>query len=248
MSKKLIAGAGVVASFAIALAPLATFAAENNYTSDEHTDHFEITVKPTCAFGHLAVGSGNALVGISHNTGGTGAYNDTAAWTEDETADVVRNTGRTPDNSTGTEYVETDTAAYDIEAGTMKEGFASTTLTVFCNNSTDAPYTLKVAMDANLTDGTNNIPALATYSASVSGYAIDSVSKTAGNGAINTTNFPASTKKAYTSETIMATSSTGTATTGDIYVVNYGIGVASTQVAGTYEGDVVYTLYQGVAD
>ena len=271
MSKKLIAGAGVVASFAIALAPLATFAAENGYTSDEHTDKFEITVKDTCAFGHPAVGEAAALTGITHNANPASAAaatpNAQAYWTAGsaETDDPEStgyaagdpitpgagelNTGRTPDRSTGYYNVETDTAAYSIEAGTEKAGFATTTLVVYCNNSTDAKYTLKVEMD-DLTKGSATIPALAGYSASVSGYAIDSVALGAARdgSAVNTTNFPANTKKAYTSETVMATGTKGTATTGDAYTVTYGIGVASSQEAGTYEGTVVYTLYQGVAD
>ena len=273
MSKKLIAGAGVVASLAVALAPLATYAAENSYTSDEHTDKFEITVKDTCAFGHLAVNSGSALTGITHNTNpantaaatpeaqaywtaGAPETNDPESTGYDGTPNPVTpgegttNTGRTPDRDTGYYNVETDTAAYSIEAGTEKEGFATTTLVVYCNNSTDAKYTLKVQMKDLEKSAGVVIPAAADYSASKSGYAIDSVVLgTARDGsAVNTTNFPASTKKAYTGETIMATGTKGTATTGDAYTVTYGIGVASSQEAGTYEGTVVYTLYQGVAD
>ena len=246
MSKKLIAGAGVVASFAIALAPLATYAEiTRTTTSDEHTDAFEITVNDTCAFGNDDATS--PVTGVAHNTGGSGAYDGMAGWTNTDTT----NKGRRPDNDNGTlasADAGTDTAAYSIEAGTEKSGFATTTLRVYCNNSTTGKYTVKVAME-NLQKGTssNYINANANYSAAASGYAIDSV--VAGNsahGAVNTTNFPANTKKAYTSDTVMATSSTGTDAAGDDFTITYGIGVQANQEAGLYEGTVLYKLYQGV--
>ena len=246
MSKKLIAGAGVVASFAIALAPLATYAAYDSgrtVASDTHTDTFNINVQPTCAFGS----NDGPIVGVSHNSDGTGAYDGVATWTLSPAANAAdRNIGTTPDNDNGTAHTSNDTASYSIEAGTTKSGFAQTTLTVYCNDSTAAKYTLKVQMAELEETGGQKIPARATYSATASGYAIDSVSKTQGNGAINTTTFPANTKKAYTSATTMATSSTGTNASGDIYVVDYGIGVKTTQKAGTYTGNVVYTLFQGL--
>ena len=240
MSKKIIAGAGVLAGLAVALAPVATFAARNTYTSDEHTDAFSIRVKDTCAFGNDD--STTPVTGVAHNTGGSGAYDDMASWSNTDTA----NQGRRPDNSTGTEHKGTDTASYAIEAGIAKAGFATTTLKVYCNNSTDAKYTLTVQMD-DLSEGTEEIPANTSYSASASGYAIDSVVKgTNAKGTIATA-FQSAYGTADT-EAVMATSTTGTYASGDDYTITYGIGVQANQKAATYTGNVVYKLYQGVAE
>ncbi len=86
MSKKLIAGAGVVASFAIALAPLATFATEADWNSDIHTDTFRVTVLPTCSFGTTKNSATVAeqIAGVTHNADGSGNSYDTetlATWT-----------------------------------------------------------------------------------------------------------------------------------------------------------------------
>ena len=51
MSKKLIASAGVVASFAVALAPLATFAT-GSYYPNTHKDTLNVTIEEVCSFGH----------------------------------------------------------------------------------------------------------------------------------------------------------------------------------------------------
>ena len=68
MSKKLIAGAGVVASFAIALAPLATFAESVNGTvSDQHTDKLVLTVLPSCTFGSAHKSTDSYPGGITHD-------------------------------------------------------------------------------------------------------------------------------------------------------------------------------------
>ena len=243
MSKKIIAGLGVVAGLAVALAPTATFAEiTRTTTSDEHTDGFAITVADTCAFGNDD--STSAVTGVEHNTGGSGSYDGMATWTNTDTT----NKGRRPDNDNGTLAAAdsaTDTATYSIEAGTTKAGFATTTLRVYCNNSTTGKYTLKVTMDDLQKGETSNyIRANAGYSAAASGYAIDSVAAgTNAHGAVaNTFN----NKFGSTVETVMATSSTGTDTAGDDYTITYGIGVQANQEAGLYEGTVLYKLYQGV--
>ena len=73
MSKKLIAGAGVVASFAVALAPLATFATVSSDASDQHTDQLVLTVLPSCTFGTAAKSTSPYPSGITHD-GSTGNY------------------------------------------------------------------------------------------------------------------------------------------------------------------------------
>ena len=255
MSKKIIAGLGVVAGLAVALAPTASFAdSKNSYTSDEHTDAFSIRVKDTCAFGNDD--STSPVTGVGHNTGGSGSYDSQATWaagtpTTDapSPATGASNTGRRPDNANGYYNVETDTASYAIEAGTEKAGFATTTLRVYCNNASDAKYTLTVTMDNLSETGGAHINANPSYSAAASGYAIDSiVAQGTGDTAAHGTVASAFASKWGTAstETPVATSSTGTVATGDEYLVTYGIGVQANQKAATYTGNVLYKLYQGL--
>ncbi len=250
MSKKLIAGAGVVASFAIALAPLATFATiTRTNESDKHTDTLNITVAPSCSFGTVTA-AGAVTDGITHTVGDTDATADyvgpTAAWTEATDS----GTGRLPDKDSGTygTNAETnDSFAYGIYAGTKKDAIATTALKIFCNNA--GGYTLKAATanlvewdsstDAAVTSG-KNIPADTSYSATISGYAIASV--VAGD----TTNITTvSGKFANTTATEIAHRESESAESGDTITMTYGLGVAPSQKAALYKGDVVYTLFQG---
>ena len=252
MSKKLIAGAGVVASFAIALAPLATFATIAGYESDTHNDTLKITVAPACAFGNVA---GNTVdKGVSHTVGGANATTDAVAgaWTPD--SDTTSNgLGRVPDKADGSygtndANISTDTFAYSIYAGTTRDDMATTSLKIYCNTTTG--YMLKAAT-ANLLewDATENeavtggktINASTSYSASVSGYAISSVNV----GSTGATTAYASTKYANTSAAEIAHKESAAAETGDTITMTYGIGIAPNQKAALYEGTVTYTLFQG---
>ncbi|MBQ1528286.1 hypothetical protein IIZ77_01395 [Candidatus Saccharibacteria bacterium] len=110
MSKKLIAGAGVVASLAVALAPLATFATGE---SDIHNDEIVINVLPSCTFGD-STQSGNTLSGgITHGSG------DAATWrTGDSNDPNVPNTfpsNYTP--KTDTESTGAGTVVADLREG-----------------------------------------------------------------------------------------------------------------------------------
>ncbi|MBR2587351.1 hypothetical protein IKE71_03215 [Candidatus Saccharibacteria bacterium] len=180
MSKKLIAGAGVVASLAVALAPLATFASDATYNSDEHTDALNVTVLSTCAFGAKAA---TPVVGVSHNAnpetsnlplpGTDAAITGTAniaTWTP-HTADDNDNLGMTPDAANKTEHTTTDVANYSIYAGTADDNMGTTTLTVVCNQNNGYKIFTQAA---DLSEGIATIPivAAASATASVTGYGI----------------------------------------------------------------------------
>ena len=252
MSKKLIAGAGVVASFAIALAPLATFAATATYESDTHNDTLKITVAPACAFGNVA---GETVdKGVSHTVGSANTTTDAVAgaWTpsDDTTSNGL---GRVPDKADGSygtndANISTDTFAYSIYAGTTRDDMATTSLKIYCNTANG--YTLKAAT-ANLKEwnattdteisGGKTINAATGYSASVSGYAISSVNV----GSTGATTEYASNKFANTTAAEIAHKESAAAETGDTITMTYGIGVAPNQKAALYEGTVTYTLFQG---
>lgn len=254
MSKKLIAGAGVVASFAIALAPLATFA---DTASDTHTDELVINVPAACTFGDST--QSTVLGGITHGE------SDEATWVEnlptgddDEKRDEAASTGAgtVEDDLRGNETAvnaSKHTAYYTIKAGTVEAGFASTTMKVVCTNADG--YYVKVATPNLTLGGVNDgpsvvkIPASASYSASASGYNLASIAANNGTNSGSDvvsgkgTNYANAT--AGTAETIV-THTGVSAPTGDTITVTYGIGVQGNQAAGTYSGKVVYSLFQGV--
>ncbi|MBQ3261261.1 hypothetical protein IJH29_01230 [Candidatus Saccharibacteria bacterium] len=229
MSKKLIAGAGVVASFAVALAPLATFAADATWSSDQHTDTLNVTVLPTCAFGAAAA---TPVVGVAHNAASaTPEDNSTnaATWTETTASD---NLGMTPDISTGTEHASASSAAYSIYAGTADTNMGTTTLTVVCNQNNG--YKIFVEAENLEETGGDTINIIASPSATVTGYNITTTAATGATGA-NVTS---------TTKTAAVTKNAASEATGDAHTFQYGIGVAPGTKAATYTGDVIYTLVQ----
>ncbi|MBR3595095.1 hypothetical protein IKL45_02570 [Candidatus Saccharibacteria bacterium] len=239
MSKKLIAGAGVVASFAIALAPLATFAIDE---ADKHTDRLNVTVTPSCTFGTATTNP--VTKGISHNSTGT----DKAEWNT-TTSPAVDSDGTGADltaNPISDSYTNKSLhiADYTTVAGKVSTAFAETHLTVICNSSTG--YTLKAnAANLNIASydaDTNNysIPVSATATAAQSGYnfGVGSTAK-ATDAVIDATTVTA------TGLTKIAHNPKESLETGDVYDITYNLGVQASQKAGTYTGDIVYTLYQG---
>ena len=231
MSKKLIAGLGVVAGLAVAMAPVATFAADAGWNSDQHTDTLNVTVLPTCAFGAVAA---TPIDGITHNTGAdepdaTNATN-AATWTDGEDDHL----GMTPDKATGgTAHVTTDSADYSIYAGTADSNMGTTTLTVVCNQNNG--YKIKVtAANLRIGETSDYINVVASPSATVTGYNIT----TGTVSGVTTANVTS------TNETEAVAKGSASAATGDAYTFTYGIGVAPGTTAGTYTGDVVYTLVQ----
>ncbi len=134
MSKKLIAGAGVVASFAVALAPLATFA-DTVSPSDQHTDQLVLTVLPSCAFGSPTTRQNIDGVGHDNGTGDYAAsattsgteynisatvWNETTQATSDASGALHDGSGNTEDHNTG----DIDSTGYGILVG---EGGVSAT-------------------------------------------------------------------------------------------------------------------------
>ncbi|MBQ3275025.1 hypothetical protein IJH46_01225 [Candidatus Saccharibacteria bacterium] len=95
MSKKLIAGLGVVAGLAVAMAPVATFADTVN-PSDQHTDELVVTVLPSCTFGSAKKSGTPYPSGITHN-----APTDTG-YAADGSASAAQTRGATAWNTTQT--------------------------------------------------------------------------------------------------------------------------------------------------
>ena len=255
MSKKLIAGAGVVASLAVALAPLASYATIAGSASDSHTDELVITVNPSCTFGDALAAT--PVDGVSHTAVTNTAWNETTpnpAETEapaTHSNDDADSTGygiisaELPDG--GTVNASEHTAYRTMNAGTTNDEFAKTTLKVVCTN-TDG-YTVKFVTPSLTKDGSSaTIPAAATYSVSASGYNLATV--TANNGASSASDVVSgkATDAYSVSETALVEHTGLSATAGDTIDIVYGIGIQSNQEAGTYAGKVVYTLYQGLAE
>lgn len=243
MSKKLIAGAGVVASFAIALAPLATFAVDAE--SDQHTDRLNITVQPACSFGSAA-DSEHVDVGVSHAAGSAQTDADATTVGSWDTTDSD-GTGRVPDNSTSgvNANKSDDTFTYSIYAGTKKDAMATTTLKVFCNDNSG--YMIKAITNplTEVTEAeTKQSIAAQAYTTATSGYGITAVTSTPMTTATATAAAPFTAANA----TNIAWKQTAGDAAGDSVTMTYGLGVAPGQKAATYEGTVVYTLIHPYAN
>lgn len=241
MSKKLIAGAGVVASLAVALAPMATFAtvADATWNSDQHTDTLNVTVLPTCAFG--AAAATPAVVGITHNAASaTPLDNSTnaATWT---TVTANDNLGMTPDAASQTAHVSADSAAYSIYAGTADANMGTTTLKVVCNQN--AGYKIYVEAGNLEEAGHETIDIKASPSAAETGYNIS----TADDGElISSSTDGAIANITSTTKAAAVTYNHPSAAAGDSWTFTYGIGIAPGTKAATYTGNVVYTLVQQI--
>jgi len=112
------------------------------------------------------------LNGITHNDG-SDTPDDTnssnaATWTNGEDDHL----GMTPDKETGgTAHVTTDSAAYNIYAGTADTNMGTTTLTVVCNQNNG--YKIKVtAANLRIGETSDYINVVASPSATVTGYNI----------------------------------------------------------------------------
>ena len=130
-------------------------------------------------------------------------------------------------------------------AGTYRDDLGTTTLKVYCNNN--GGYTVKartlplVEVTAEATKA--EIPASASYSASVSGYALFSVDVDSDTAPMSVDE---ASKFVSANDAKIAHKDTPSKETGDKLKITYGIGVKPSQKAATYEGSVVYTLIQGV--
>lgn len=137
-----------------------------------------------------------------------------------------------------------------MQAGTTTDTFAMTKLWVVCNNGTGYSVT---ATATPLSDGESTpttIPVNANYSATVSGYALKSITSTATpqgtTDAAGTAMTVGAETVAPTDETIIATHSGVSHEDGDSLQIVYGMGIATSQKADTYAGTVTYKLYKGV--
>ena len=103
--------------------------------------------------------------------------------------------------------------------GTVTTALGTSQFKVVCNNA--AGYKVTVATTA-LTTGSLSIPANTTYSASISGWSpLTGTTKIANGGTVQTES---------------------TTTAGSTFEVGYGVGISTTQAAGTYSGTATYTL------
>ncbi|MBQ6396170.1 hypothetical protein IJH89_01130 [Candidatus Saccharibacteria bacterium] len=276
MSKKLIVGASVVASFAVALAPLATFAVDT--PSDQHTDELVLTVLPSCTFGSASKGTTPYPGGITHDDGTSGYAADAdtgktaTAW---NTAATTAEAGPTPHavgTGEGFSAGEVDHIAGDIAStgyGTLV-GESGTT----AGNSNASAHTVHRSMLAGTTTDTfasttmwvvcNNrggysVTATAaplTNETAAENITVNSSFSAAASGydlkAITSTSagtamtIPTAADVTPTNETIIATHATVSDEAGDSLTVVYGLGVAASQKADTYAGTVTYKLYKGV--
>ena len=270
MSKKLIAGLGVVAGLAVAMAPVATFAVD---ASDTHTDKLILTVLPSCTFGSAARTEQGApdyfVSGITHDDSQNNYGDDSTngeytatVWTTAETTEGTAGATDSTDSGNHNSSV-LDSTGYGVLAGeggvtatngrsnashhtvhrSMLAGTSTAnfaTTTLYVVCNNGDGYSVTSTATA-LTNGTENIPVVAA-----SGYS----DTTSGyNGIVSVENSGGMTKAAdvvQTAETIIATKSGVSKNDGDSVTIEYGVGVASAQKADTYVGTVTYNLYKGV--
>lgn len=128
MSKRIIAGAGVIAGLAVAIAPVASFATvADGTTIGTQEDTLEVTINAKCDFGYDTTGTENDVTAVAHTAG----TSDVGAWDgTDYTAAVYT------DGDLTTAGAGSDTVAGTMEAGTTTNNFGATALTVVCNNTT----------------------------------------------------------------------------------------------------------------
>lgn len=124
-----------------------------------------------------------------------------------------------------------DTLAGKMLNGSTTDNFGATTFTVVCNNTTGWKVTNTTA---DLVSGANKISPNAGHSATVSGYSW-TVSQADGTGLT----IPNGKQGAGGD---VASFDATTDANGKTFTVTYGVGISQSQAAGTYTGDVVYTL------
>ena len=255
MSKKLIAGAGVVASFAIALAPLATFATVTD--GNAHRDTIKATIDPTCSFGHtyastdtpqeVTIGShtnGNAGT-VSADSTRTNAGVGAGIWDSASATNYIDTTGITSGHlyygETDTTPIPTETLWGIVEAGSEITDFGKTVLHVVCNvkggyQITATPTALSGAVDGSIAYGYTSGIATSAWGFKVVATTDRGV---VGGGATSDTFSPTLTSG---SAVITNTANRTTPRQGDEYTITYGMGIAANQGADTYTGTVTYVL------
>ena len=190
MSKKIIAGLGVVAGLAVALAPVATFAMD---VSDQHTDQLVLTVLPSCTFGSASKSSTPYPGGITHDdgTGGYAADGD-ASTKQTRTATSWNTTGGTAE-TTGTNHTvggadasdgevdhnnaDVDSTGYGILEG--EGGITATNSSALSNASEHTLHRSMLAGTSTDTFGSTTMWVVCNYR---SGYSITATANPLTNG------------------------------------------------------------------
>jgi len=272
MSKKLIAGAGVVASFAIALAPLATFADQATNASDQHADELVVTVLPSCTFGSASKSTDPYAGGITHDNS-QGDYGENAADSSYAAGGKISATAW--NTATGT----AEAASGTDEGGHTANDIASTGYGingeggVLSTNENSSEHTVHRSMLAGTTTDTFAQTTMWVVCNNGDGYSITATANALTDGAQNNAkeiivaNDYSAAKSGYTLKTLAASENGMTtenaaaaayndtriaykngvsAEAGDSLTVTYGMGIASSQEADTYAGKVTYKLYKGV--
>ncbi len=253
MSKtnKAIAALSIAASLGMAAAPMATFATSQTNPRGI-TDTLSVTIEEVCAFGYtagtIAPGShtdgseisGSNITGTQNNTPTSGktAGMSYGKWDSGTlTAYDIPGTGD-PEKSGQTAYGV-------METGTNNPNFASTTMTIVCNNADG--YQLTATPSVLTGQVTSATFAASGYSASATssswGYKFANATS-ATNANTLTTDATDWNSTATAQDVIVETSNASNPTDadGDSFTVTYGVSVATNAAADTYVGSIDYLL------
>jgi len=247
MSKKIIAGLGVVAGLAVALAPVATFATES-YGINEQTDQLRVFIPETCSFGYEAkhIAAGTHINGAETPSGETGytSYGAGAGiWTQADVNGGVTTSGEEPNVTT--EYTETLQGVMAIS--TKADNFGKTRLNIFCNDADG--YTIS-AVGTNLTaataaNGTIDLSSTVAVENSAWGFTVAATDGFTNAGELKSAPASGSYYAPTSATTIVGAKDSGTHTTpetGDSWTIQYAVSVDAAQASDVYAGHVTYTL------
>ncbi len=244
MSQKLIAGAGVAASFAIALAPLATFATPAyDLANGQQVDTLKVTIEEVCALGHDYTGSTANVAAGTHTKGNAGAVTNHGTIKH---ADNTTYAGVGAGTWSSADVTGADTLYGVLENSTVTTDFGKTTLKVVCNDVDG--YTLKATgtplkrndQDADPIAHSVEQGYFDGSSTTNSAWAFQ-VSVTATGGAAVATGYDG---WSAALEQATISNATGKVTTsgGDAWTITYGVAIDAAQPADTYTGTMTYVL------
>ena len=240
MSKKIIAGAGVLAGLAVALVPVATFAEVADTNVRQHTDTLNLTIPEICTLGTVTAGAAIDMTDeTTHNPTGT-TY--TGSWTNGS-ASQTTHVGRT------------DTLAADVYNGQTYANLGATVFTIRCNDNGGYTLSAQGPSEGKLVNGAYDIPTGAGTSATLTNdnnsywnfkFAVSNEydATTNDKGQEIASGYNAAIAVPASSTTIVTGHGGGNTDTGEKVTVTYGAGIDAFQEAGTYTGSVVYTLAQ----
>lgn len=225
---------GVVAAAALAATPVLTFAAEDVTT---HTDNIWVNVGTVCTLGGVVDGVSTGVDATTHTNGTDGI----GTWTTDAT--------------------NTDTLVGTMAAGTRNLNFGKSTFEIKCNNLSG--YTVSVigagvaSHEAELynasgtaTDNKNIIASTAAEPATTASSWAFKVDTTVEKSDLSTpivsgyTGWSQIPTTSAGAKEIVSQDKASSLTSGDIYNVTYGVGIAEEQESGSYKGAVKYVLAQ----